>query len=275
MICWLNGVLLPAEKATLSISDRGLLLGDGLYETMRVAKGHAVRLERHLARLHQGAKVIDLPVSDSSLSNPSVPVFSLEDAIAETIAANALDHGSLRLTITRGSGPRGIPPPEQPTPTILITAFAAGPVLSPARVITARRTRRNEWSPLAAVKSINCLDDIVARLEAREAGCDDALLLNTAGVVAEATAANIFARFGDQLLTPPLIDGCLPGITRAAILETTAREVSFTPDDLRRADEIFLTSSLGIRAVAELDGRTLPACPGPETLRLTSLLFGS
>ncbi|MGI6247711.1 MAG: aminotransferase class IV [Pseudochelatococcus sp.] len=262
MICWLDGSLIDGAQKALALDDRGFLLGDGLYETIRIAQGRVQQAGRHLARLAHGASVIGLPM----------PTADIAAAMAAVIAANALQAGSLRLTLTRGSGPRGLLPPQAPSPTLLIAAFPAAPPAAPARVIMATRTRRNEHSPLAGIKSLNCLDGIIARLEARDLNADDALLPNTAGRIAEATAANVFALIGGEWLTPPVTEGALPGITRARILEAGGREAPLTLHDLMPADEIALTSSLGIRPVRELAGKNLPA-PGPETAKLIAALF--
>lgn len=262
MICWLNGRLLPVAEAAIPVSDRGFLLGDGVYETIRVRAGAAQWLDRHLARLAYGLRVIAL--------HHTADVGAAVEAV---IAANALTDGSLRVTVTRGPGPRGLAPPPEPQATTLVTAFAPAPPLPPARLVIARRTRRNALSPLAGVKSTNCLDGIIARQEAARAGADDALLLDTRERVSEATAANVFALIDGALLTPPPEDGALPGITRARILEREGREATLTADDIRRADEIFLTSSLGIRAVSAIDGRPLPA-GATHADRLARELFG-
>ncbi|MBB3808301.1 aminotransferase class IV [Pseudochelatococcus contaminans] len=262
MICWLNGQLIPVSGAAVPVCDRGFLLGDGIYETIRVYNGEAQWLERHLARLTYGLRVIALR------HDANLPA-----AIAETIAANALDAGSLRITITRGSGPRGIAPPQKSEATTLITAFPAAGPLPPARIIIASRTRRNAFSPVAGIKSINCLDNIIARQEAARTGADDALLLDTRERISEATAGNVFAVINGELLTPLPGDGALPGITRARVLEIEGREATLTADDIRQASEIFLTSSLGIRPVAALDGTPLPAAH-PVSDRLAEALFG-
>lgn len=261
MICWLNGRLLPVGETAIPVGDRGFLLGDGIYETIRVHEGKAQWIERHLSRLAYGLRVIALR------HDADLPA-----AVEAVIMANALQNGSLRLTVTRGPGPRGIAPPPRPEATTLITAFAAAPPLPPARIIIARRTRRNAFSPLAGIKSINCLDSIIARQEAARAGADDALLLETRDRVSEATAANVFAVIEGKLLTPPPGDGALPGITRARVLELEGREATLTADDLNRASEIFLTSSLGIRSVHTVDGRPL-APDTPASSRLARALF--
>lgn len=246
MKLWLDSSLVDAG-AGIRADDRGLLLGDGLYETLLVREGRPVRLDAHLTRLRRGAAVIALPL----------PEFDMAAAMAAVLAANGLTDGSLRLTVTRGGGPRGLAPPPRPRPTMMITAAAAAPPPAPARCILATRTRRNERSPLAAIKSLNCLDSIVARIEAGEREADDAILLNTAGRVAEATAANVFVIAAGRALTPPVADGALPGVMRAELLARGAVECALAPGDLLAAEAVFLTSSLGIRPVCRLDGHDL------------------
>lgn len=250
MKLWLNGRLREAADPAIPASDRGLLLGDGLFETLALREGRPRRLAAHLARLRQGAALLELPP-------PGVDLGAAMEALA---AANSIAEGSLRLTLTRGSGPRGIAPPETPDPTLLITV---APAVAPAAVrqaVIARGTRRNEHSPLAQVKSLNALDAVLARLEARRRGADEAILLNTAGRVAEASAANLFALLeGRLLLTPPLAEGVLPGVMRAAILERgAAEEAPLTVKDLQRAEAILLTSALGLRGIRRLEERELP-----------------
>jgi len=263
MKLWLDGRLEAATSASIRPGDRGLLLGDGLYETLLVRGGQPLRLAAHLRRLAQGAAVLRLPL----------PELDLGAALAATLAANDLAAGSLRLTLTRGSGPRGLAPPAEVRPTLLITAAPASAPPPPARGVIARSTCRNERSPLAGVKSLNCLDAILARLEAAERGADEAILLNTAGRVAEATAANLFAVIGGRLLTPPLAEGALPGVMRAAILESEGSEAPLTPADLAGAEELFLTSSLSIRPLASLEGRALATRDGATAARLAARLI--
>ncbi len=261
-IVWLDGRLVEAARARIDPADRGFLLADGLFETIRVAGGEAWRLDAHLARLFAGAEVLELPVP--------VAGRALADAMAEVIAANGLAEGSLRLTLTRGPGPRGLVPPERPRPTLLITWAPLAPPLPPARLVTAAVTRRNERSPLSRLKTLNYLDAVLARQEAARRGADDAVLLNTAGRVAEATAANLFAVVDGALLTPPVEDGALPGLRRAEVIERLGAEVRpIGPTELARATEVFLTTSLGTRAVVSLDGRQVGAgAPGSVALGL-------
>ena len=267
---FLNGRLVPAAEARIDPADRGLLLADGLFETLPSQDGRPVLLDRHLERLERGAAIlgIPLPLSRDELSR----------AAADTLAASGLGTGSasLRITVTRGPGPRGLLPPAEPEPTLMVTASAIPPLPDgPARAIIAT-TRRNEHSPLANVKALGYLDNILARREAEARGADEALLLNTAGRLASASAANLFLVRGGSLLTPPSSEGVLPGVTRAAVIELaegqglTVAEVSMEPADLSTADEAFLTNSLiELRALVAVDGKAIGGGrPGPVTERL-------
>ncbi len=258
MLIHLNGALVSAAEARVDPADRGLALGDGLFETIRARGGRPLRLAAHCARLRAGADVLDLPVpvSDEALG----------DALEETLKANAVTDGVLRLTLTRGPGPRGLLPPPQPRPTLLITAAAAeASSLSPIRAVIATTTRRNEHSPLSRCKCINYLDNILARLEAAKRGADDALLLNTAGRLAGTTIANLFLVIGGAVVTPPVADGALPGVIRAEVVTAAgAEERSLKPEDLAGASEAFVTNCLGIRPVVSVDGAPVgDGRPGP------------
>lgn len=257
MMLWLGDRLVEEAQAHISPFDRGFTLGDGLFETLRLRGGAVLRPEAHLARLAAGATVLGLPV----------PGLDLGAALAATAQANGLSEGVLRLTLTRGSGPRGVLPPAAPVPTLVITAAPAGPALPPARLVIARTTRRNELSPLAQVKSLNYLDGILARQEAARRGADDAVLLNTKERVAETTIANLFAVIDGALVTPPLADGVLPGVMRAAVMAEGAEERPLGAFDLERADEMFLTSALGIRSVGAIEGRAFSSVAAAERLR--------
>jgi branched-chain amino acid aminotransferase len=160
--------------------------------------------------------------------------------------------------LTRGPAPRGVLPPEAPSPTCLITAGPRPPGLAPARVVIASVTRRNEHSPLSRLKTLNYLDSILARQEAAALGADDAILLNTAGRVAEATAGTLFIRLGGETVTPPVSEGALPGIARALLLERGAAvEHRLTRADLALAESGFIVNSLQRRAIRWLDGKEL------------------
>ncbi len=248
MKVWLNGGLVDAEAARIRPDDRGFTLADGLFETMALRDGAICRQDAHLARLRAACEILGLtlPLSDGALWA----------ALAETVAANGLSDATLRLTVTRGPAPRGLRPPEAPEPTVLIAAAEWPPGSpDPVTAVIARDTRRNEHSPLARVKSMNYGDGILAAREAAGRGADDALLLNTAGNLAEATAANLFAVIGTQTVTPPVRDGALPGVMRAVVMaELGAAERSLPPAALEAAREVFLTSASGIRPVVRIDG---------------------
>jgi len=242
----LNGELVDAGAARIAPDDRGLTLGDGLFETIAVTKGVPKRLAAHLDRLRMNAKALGIPVPFTNTR--------IQDMMAVLIAANDLREAALRLTLTRGPGVRGLAPPEMVTPTLLITS-GPRPPQDAVTLMVASCTRRNEHSPLAHIKSLNYLDSILARREAVAAGADDAVLLNTQGRVAEATAANIFLLARGGLLTPPVSEGALPGIMRAEVIRLArAEERVVTVGDLETASEVFLTNALGIRPVVRVNG---------------------
>jgi branched-chain amino acid aminotransferase len=250
MIVSINGVLSDAGQARIDPSDRGFTLGDGIFETIAVRRNAVRHLAQHLARLRKGADVLGIPLTRSDQE--------IAEIIGATFTANGLTEGVIRVTLTRGPGQRGIVPPPSPTPTLVVTAAPLPPEAAPARIIIAKTTRRNEHSPLAAIKHLNYLDNIIARQEAREAGADDAVLLNTAGAVAETTVANIFVLVDGFLLTPPVADGALPGIMRGeAIKLARGEERRVSVDMLRRASEVFLTNALGVRPVTHIDGEAV------------------
>jgi len=259
---YLNTMLLADTEARIDPVDRGLTLGDGLYETIAVRGGRPARVPAHLARLRRGAAVVGLEVPKDDEALTAV--------LAEVTRANGIDEGVLRLTLTRGPAPPGLKPPATANPTLLIVGrsekLAPAP---PATAIIATVTRRNEHSPLSRIKTTNCLDAVLALREALESGADDALLLNGAGNLAEATTANLFAVIDGKLATPPVADGALAGVMRADVIEgLDAEERSIAPKDLANASEAFLTSSLRVRPLVAVDGRAIGnGRPGPVTGR--------
>lgn len=269
MIVYLNGRFVPAEEACVSVFDRGFLYGDGLFETMRAYRGRLPLGPAHMERLQRGASALDLRL-------PAPPATLLAAAL-ELLARNRLEDAVVRLTLSRGTGPRGYSPRGASQPTLVLSAHPASPLEAPAPApwrlhTSSHRVRVND--PLTSAKTANKLLHVLARAEAEAAGADEALLLNTAGRVAEAAAANLFWFEGDRLLTPPVEDGALPGITRGFVLEIgrqsgwTCAETGAVPDRLRAADAVCLTlSSLGIVSVASWDGRELAAGTAPERLR--------
>jgi branched-chain amino acid aminotransferase len=244
MKIYLNGETIDANEARIDPMDRGFLLGDGLFETFRVKAGKAQRIDSHLSRLARGCNIIKMPYPNE-----------IEPAIAEIISVNKIVNGSVRLTLTRGLGPRGVLPPPNMQPTVMISATEIDMLSQePIKAIIAESTRRNEFSPLSQCKCLNYLDNIIGRQEAEAQGADEALLRNTVGNLAEATASNLFLVIEDRLLTPPVSDGALSGVVREEILED-AEEKTIEPQDISKASEAFLTNSLGVRPLISVDGQ--------------------
>ena len=269
-LIWLNGELVPAAAAKVSVLDRGLLYGDGLFETMRAYGGRIFRLDRHLQRLRAGAQALGINLSQSDAD--------LSTATTEALVANVLDDASVRVAVTRGEGAGPLPADTAPTVFVVARRLAAyDPDLyhQGMTAITASEVR-NEHSLLSQVKSANYLQSVLARVEAHHNGAQEAILLNTRGYVAEASTSNVFVLHGGRLVTPSLESGALPGITRAAVLELAAEaeleeaERAVPPDELLTADELFLTNSLmEIMPLTELDGQAIATGrPGPVTQRL-------
>ncbi|VBB69226.1 Aminodeoxychorismate lyase [invertebrate metagenome] len=247
MIVNLNGVLISTAMARIDPTDRGFTLGDGLFETMRAYHDQILHLPAHLHRLRAGACVLRLPLSMTDAE--------LCTRLHVTLAASGLSTAVLRLTVSRGPAGRGLLPPTPVTPTILITASPLSPPYRPVEAIIATATRRNQHSPLSRIKSLNALDNMLARQEAADRGVEEALLLNTAGRLAETTVANVFlVTEGGIVQTPPVADGALPGIMRADVMTRLgAVETSLVPEDLFRATEVFVTNALGVRPLVAVD----------------------
>jgi branched-chain amino acid aminotransferase len=242
-----NGMFYPGSEAPFDLSDRGLTLADGLFETMLAVNGRVFLLDAHLDRLMAGLVEIGIPMTRARLTAD----------VAAMLERLSLEPAALRLTVTRGGGARGLAIPVEPKPTILISAgpFNPGLVFTPARLTTAS-IRRNPLSPLSRLKSLSYLDNILALREAEENGASDALILNSEGKVACTTVANIFCVSGGVIMTPPVSDGILPGIMRARVPGLI--EKSLTLADLISADTVFLTNSLRlVQPVTEIDGHVI------------------
>ena len=249
-VVWLNGALLDASVARIDPADRGFTLGDGVFETIRAVGGVPAHAERHFARMRNGAGVLGIavPFGDDALF----------DALCSVLRENGLADAAVRLTLTRGPAARGVLPVGVGRPTVLISAGVLPGTFPPARVIVAQRTRRNEFSPLSRIKSLNYLDSVLARQEAAEAGADDAILLNSRGDPAEATAANVILLLSDQFITPRVADGALPGVQRSVLLAAgLVIERQVLRIELDRGEAAFLANSLGVRVVANIVGQTL------------------
>ncbi len=250
---WLNGRLLEASAVHIAPSDRGFLLADGVFETIRASAGELLWLEDHLARLRAGAGLLGIPVP--------LPDDAIGAGLRDLVRQNNLPDGAIRLTLTRGpSARRGLWPPGEPASPTLIASVAPLAAPAPARLVLCGTTRRNELSPLSQVKYLAYGDSILARREAIAKGGTDALLLNTRGNIACCTVGNIFTRHERGWATPPLSDGALPGLARARLLAAIgAEERALTPDDIANAREAVITNSLGTTVVSHIEGRVLPA----------------
>jgi branched-chain amino acid aminotransferase/4-amino-4-deoxychorismate lyase len=244
----------------IPLDDRGLTLGDGLFETVLARNGELVRLPAHLARLAAGCAALGLPAPAAADAERLMRAALTDAGLAGVRAA-------VRLTLTAGSGGRGLDRPEPLQPRLFATAAPAPRPQTPARLLTAG-VRRNERSPAARLKSLAYLDNVLARREARAAGADEAVMLNTQDQLAGAAAANLFWIEGETLVTPALECGALAGTMRAEVMAQAARlgiatrEAAAGPSALTAAAGIFLTNALiGVRPVAELDGRPVPPHP--------------
>lgn len=273
-VCWVNGDILPAREASVSVFDHGLLYGDGVFEGIRFYNQVPFRLSKHLDRLSDSAKALALqmPCSPSALAT----------AVEQTVNAFGQPDGYLRLVVTRGPGPLGLDPRGCTAPNLFIIAdhleMVRPAVRARGAILIIAATRRLPLDGLdPRIKSLNYLNAILARIEANQAGVDEALLLNAAGRVAEGTADNVFVVSRGALRTPPPIDGALAGVTRGIVLELAAelgipsKEASLSPYDLYTADECVLTGTgAELIPVASVDGRAISDCPGPVFQRIES-----
>lgn len=241
---YLNGHFVKSEQALIHVSDRGLLLGDGVFETLRVTKGRIQNLQAHWDRLSDSLSLLAICLP--------LQCHEFEHILDELLIKNeliALD-AAVRITVTRGEGQRGILPSTLSHPNYFITTHPCPKSSTKPFKVIISRIRRNEFSPTAFIKSTNYLDNILARMEATHFEADDALFLNTKGHLTEATASNLFVVSNGEVLTPQIADGLLPGSMRAIVLsicralELPTQECSILPPMLLEAEEVFLTNSL-------------------------------
>ncbi len=258
---WLDGQIVDESEAKLSVFDHGVLYGDGIFEGIRFYNGRVFRLEEHIERLFDSAKAILLKMP-----------WTLEEvcqATVDTCKANGLTDGYVRLVITRGTGPLGLNPHQCPTPSMFI--IASGITLYPEECYTnglevvTCSTRRPAPAALSPqVKSLNYLNNVMAKVEAIKAGAQEGLMLNEQGYVAECTGDNIFVIKRGVITTPPVSDGSLDGITRQVIFQLaetlgyTLQEKTMTRYDLYTADEVFLTGTAAeVIPMVKLDEREI------------------
>ena len=272
-VIWINGKLVPSAEATVSVFDHGLLYGDGVFEGMRIYGGKIFRLEEHLTRLYESARAILLKV-------PFDPD-AIREATLKTVEANDLADGYIRLVVTRGPGNLGLGPERCDDPQVIIIADTIA--LYPEEyyekgleIITASVIRNHPQALSPRIKSLNYLNNILAKIEGQQAGCVEALMLNHKGEVAECTGDNIFVVKRGELHTPPLDAGILAGVTRNTVLELAeaagirTHQCAMTQHDVYTADECFLTGSAAeVVPVVKVDNRVIgDGTPGEMSDRL-------
>ena len=261
---WLNGTVLAADVARLSPFDHGLLVGDGVFETMRVYDAVPFAWTRHLDRLAVSCEALALPRPDRDV---------LRDAADAVIAANHIGAGRLRITLTGGPSRLAFDRGDHP-PTVLVVASEMSPWPSVTTVASVPWPR-NERGATAGLKTVSNAEAVRALIYARARGAEEALFVNTRGELCEAAAANVFCVERGIVRTPGVEAGCLPGVTRALVLELGAaagipvEEVALPADAIATAEEAFLTSSTReVQPIGRVDGVDLPAAPGPVTTTL-------
>ncbi|MFH0954165.1 MAG: branched-chain-amino-acid transaminase [Verrucomicrobiota bacterium] len=273
MKIYLNGKLVDEKDAKVSVFDHGLLYGDGVFEGIRAYNQRVFMLEEHLERLYRSAQAIDLKI-------PMTRAAMLR-AVVGTCKANHIKNGYIRLVVTRGIGTLGLNPYTCGRPQVII--IAAGIQLYPKKlydtglaIITVGTVRNHQEAINPRIKSLNYLNNILAKIEAMNAGVMECVMLNPQGYVAEASGDNIFVVKGDTLVTPPSWCGALEGITRATVMKLApehgykVQEDVLTRYDLYTADEMFLTGTAAeIISVVNVDRRTIGSGkPGPITREL-------
>ncbi len=280
MKIWMNGEIVPPDEAKISVLDHGLLYGDGIFEGLRIYGAKIFRLPDHLHRFATSAKAIGLELPGG--------LDAVRQIVLETARAFAESEGYLRLVATRGVGALGVDPTTCDNPTLFCIAdrihlYAPEKLARGLDMVTASLRRPAADAVDPRVKSLNYLNNALAKLEAKQRGADEALLLNAAGMIAEAAVANVFVVRDGELLTPPATDGALEGITRetlmrlAASLGFTVLEKTIGRFDLFAADEVFLTGSgAGVVPVRSLDNRVIgDGTPGPVYEKLRSAFFAA
>lgn len=278
MKIWINNKIVDDRAAKVSVFDRGFLYGDGVFETMRSYSGIVFKADAHLDRLYNSLKVVKIKIPYSKSL--------LKSQIYKLLKINKLSDAYIRITATRGTGTVGLAKMDCKNPTVVIFVKKFTPY--PARMykngisVKIVKVRQNENSPVSGVKSISFLNYILARFEAKEAGFDDAIMLNSKGEISECTVSNIFLVKARQLITPSLESGILPGVTRKAILGLASRvglraiEKKVTAKELYNADEVFLTNSLmEVMPVVKVDNRLITTGKPGVFTRLLHLEYQS
>lgn len=274
MKIYLDGKLVEKDEAKISVFDHGLLYGDGVFEGIRAYNGRVFRLREHLDRIYNSARAIMLDISMSKKE--------MEAAVIETLAANKLRDAYIRLVVTRGVGDLGLDPKNCSNPTVFIITdkiklYPEELYTRGLEVVTSSIKRNIPQALSPCIKSLNYLNNILAKVEATRAGVPEAIMLNAQGYVAECTGDNIFLLKENTLITPPSSAGALEGITRGAVMELAknklkllVKEDVFTTYHLYTADECFLTGTAAeVIPMVKIDGRPVgDGKPGKTTLRL-------
>ncbi|GAA2638174.1 aminotransferase class IV [Actinomadura fulvescens] len=254
---WLNGELLAPEQAKVSVFDHGMLVGDGIFETVKATNGEPFALTRHLKRLARSAAGLGLPEPDQdALAQGTLEVLA---------AAPKWPLARIRITYTSGPGPLGS---DRGTEGTTISIIAAEQKPFPATTaVTVVPWPRNERGALNGLKTTSYADNALALAYAKERGGGEAIFGNLAGNLSEGTGSNIFVVRGGRLITPPLTAGCLAGVTRALVLEWFGGDEEDLPlEELYQAEEAFLVSTTrDVQPIHAVDGTALPAAPGPVT----------
>jgi branched-chain amino acid aminotransferase len=270
MKIYIDGQYFDEQNAKISVFDHGLLYGDGIFEGIRAYNGRVFKLKEHIDRLFYSAKAIllTIPISHAEMIK----------AVVDTCRENGLRDGYIRLLVTRGVGTLGLNPNKCKRPSVIVIADKIQ--LYPKEyyergldIITVPTTRNLHNAVNPAIKSLNYLNNILAKIEANNGGCEEAIMLNSEGYVAECTGDNIFIVRGNELLTPPLSAGALYGITRGVVMDLAREaglkvsEPNLTRYDIFNADECFVTGTgAEVVPVVKVDGRVIgTGKPGPRT----------
>lgn len=275
MKIYVDGKYFGERDAKISVFDHGLLYGDGIFEGIRAYNGRVFKLKEHIERLFYSAKAIllDIPMSAAAVSQ----------AVVETCRRNKLRDGYIRLVVTRGVGTLGLNPNRCKNPSVIIIAgkiqlYPAELYMKGMEIVTVPTVRNLHSALNPAIKSLNYLNNILAKIEANNSGCEEAIMLNAEGFVSECTGDNVFIVKEQQLFTPPLSAGALYGITRRVVMDIASdsglkvSEPNLTRYDLYNADECFLTGTgAEIVPVVKIDGRPIgTGKPGPITTKLVA-----
>ena len=275
MKIYLDGKFCDEHNAKISVFDHGLLYGDGIFEGIRAYNGRVFKLTEHIERLYRSAKsiLLDIPMEPDALAR----------AVVETCRRNKLRDGYVRLLVTRGIGTLGLNPNRCKNPSVVIIAgkiqlYPPALYQKGMDIITVPTVRNLHSALNPAIKSLNYLNNVLAKIEANNAGCEEAVMLNAEGFVSECTGDNIFIVSEGVVMTPPLSAGALYGITRKVVMEIATdsglkvAEPNLTRYDLFNADECFLTGTgAELVPIVKIDGRVIGSGkPGPVTQRLVS-----